>query len=198
MATGFDTPTNCTSSAAAIAAAGYNFVGRYLSQSSWKVISSAESAELIAAGLSVVLVYEDGPTANTYFSNSRGQSDGARAAQQAAAIGAPVTATLYFAVDYDASAADIAGPITAYLQGVATGIASTPTAFQIGVYGSGATCRAIIGAGLASMGWLAGATSWDGYAAYQPSASIVQGPQKTILGLSVDPDTAPGAYGGFP
>lgn len=194
MAKGFDTTANCSDSAAAIAAAGYDFVGRYLSRSSWKVISAAEAAALNGAGLSVVLVYEDGPTANSYFSQDRGTSDGIRAAQQAAAIGAPAGTTLYFAVDYDASAADLAGPITAYFQG----IASTPTAFQIGVYGSGATCSAITGAGLAGMGWLACAKGWAGYAGYLPAASIVQGLPTTVLGLSVDPDTGNGTYGGFP
>lgn len=194
MAKGFDTTANCSHSAADIASAGYEFVGRYLSRSSWKVISAGEVGALKDAGLSVVLVYEDGPTASSYFSEDRGTSDATRAAQQAAAIGAPPTTTLYFAVDYDASAADIAGPITAYFQG----IVSAATGFQIGVYGSGATCSAITGAGLASKGWLACAKGWAGYAGYQPSASIEQALPTTVLGLSVDPDTGNGAYGGFP
>jgi Rv2525c-like, glycoside hydrolase-like domain len=194
MAKGFDTTANCSSSAAAIRAAGYDFVGRYLSRSSWKVISAAEAAALTGAGLSVVLVYEDGPTASSYFSGGRGTSDATRAALQATAIGAPAATTLYFAVDYDASAADIAGPITAYFQG----IAGAATGFQIGVYGSGATCSAITGAGLAGKGWLACSRGWAGHAAYEPAASIVQALPATLLGLSVDPDEGNGAYGGFP
>jgi hypothetical protein len=195
MARGFDTPTNCGDRAAAIAAAGYDFVGRYLSQSSWKAISATEAAALTGAGLWVVLVYEDGPTESSYFSKDRGTADGMRAAQQAIAIGASAGTTLYFAVDYDASADDIAGPIKDYFQG----IGSTAGAFQIGVYGSGATCSAITGAGLANKGWLACAKSWAGYSGYLAAASIVQELPTTVLGgqLTVDPDTGNGAYGGF-
>src|SRR6185436_753370 len=131
---GFDTTTNTASLAATIQAAGYAFVGRYLSQSSWKRITPAEAKALKAAGLGIVLVYEDGPTAPSYFNPSRGHSDAVRAIAQAVALGAPPGTTLYFAVDYDASNADITGPITAYFQGVATTLAADPNGYASGVY----------------------------------------------------------------
>lgn len=198
MATGFDTTENCGSKAAQIKGAGYDFVARYLSRSTWKVISPAEATRVKAAGLAIVLVYEDGPTGADYFSNARGQVDGARAAQQAQALGAADGTAIYFAVDYDASSDDLSGVINQYFQGVNSGLSSFAGSgnprYRVGVYGSGATCLAITGAGLASLGWLAQATGWAGHGAYT-NWSISQGMPTTISGMSVDPDTATGDYG---
>jgi hypothetical protein len=203
VATGFDTTENCTAKATQIKTAGYDFVARYLSRSSWKVISPAEAQGLRAAGVAVVLVYEDGPTSADYFSNARGQVDSARAAQQAQALGAPDGTAIYFAVDYDASGDDLSGPINQYFQGVNSGLSSFAAAaagnprYQVGVYGSGATCMSITGAGLASLGWLAQATGWSGHGAYTGWA-ISQGMPGSACGMSVDPDTtATNNYGAF-
>lgn len=201
MPRGFDTTRDTTTLAAAIKAAGYDFVGRYLSQSHWKVIGPAEAAALSAAGLSLVLVYEDGPTTPNYFSFGRGQADGTRAAQQAGLFGAPAGTTLYFAVDYDASADDINGVITQYFNGVAGALkslaAANGPAYSVGVYGSGATCSTITAAGLATCGWLAQSHGWNGHDSYS-SWSICQGMPAVIAGLSVDPDDAIGNYGAIP
>jgi hypothetical protein len=198
---GFDTTEDCSEQAQQIKQQGYAFVARYLSKSTWKVISSDEAWALGQAGLAIVLVYEDGPTTASYFSYSRGQSDGVRAATQASRLGAPDGTTLYFAVDYDASGDEITGPITDYFQGVAAGLAeaalSTGLTYSGGVYGSGATCQSLTDALLASKGWLAQATGWRGYSSYT-SWAIKQGMPTTVCQLSVDPDVATGDYGAIP
>jgi hypothetical protein len=200
MATGFDTTEDCTTKAAQIKGAGYDFVIRYLSRSSWKRISPGEAQGLKAAGIAVALVYEDGPTSADYFSNARGQVDATRAAQQAQALGAPDNTAIYFGVDYDASDTDLSGVIIQYFQGVNSGLSSFAGSgnprYRAGVYGSGATCMAVTGAGLASLGWLAQATGWSGHGAYTGWA-ISQGMPGSACGMSVDPDTATGDYGGF-
>jgi len=200
MAIGFDTPQNVTGQLGAIKAAKYDFVARYLSQSSWKVIGGAEAKAILQAGLALVLVYEDGPTTASYFSFGRGQADGLRAAQQAGLLGAPAGTVVYFAVDYDASAAEIGGVITQYFRGVAGGLktqaAENGILYEAGVYGSGATCAGITGAGLAQCGWLAQSTGWTGHDTYS-GWSIRQGMPTVIAGLSVDADNAIGAYGGI-
>jgi hypothetical protein len=200
MARGFDTTDNCGPKAAQIKGAGYDFVARYLSRSTWKLISSAEAQQLKAAGLAIVLVYEDGPTSADYFSSARGQVDGARAAQQARALSAPDGTAIYFAVDYDASNDDLSGVINQYFQGVNSALSSFSASgnprYQVGVYGSGATCIAITGAGLAAFGWLAQATGWSGHGAYT-NWSISQGMPGTVVGMSVDPDAATTNYGAF-
>jgi hypothetical protein len=198
MAKGFDTTENCAPQAAAIKAAGYDFVARYLSQSSWKRVTASEAGALKTAGLAIVFVYEDAPTGADYFSNGRGQVDAARAAQQAGALGAAAGTTIYFAVDYDASESDLSGSIVPYFQGIVSGITSAAASgnpqYRVGVYGSGATCAAITAAGLSSQGWLAQATGWAGHGSYT-SWVISQGMPGTACGMSVDPDIAQGDYG---
>ncbi|MGW6762360.1 DUF1906 domain-containing protein, partial [Streptomyces sp. NPDC055008] len=203
MPKGLDTTQNCSPYAASIRAQGYDFIGRYLSKSTWKVINAPEASAISAAGLSLILVYEDGSTSASYFSNSRGQSDGQRAATQAAALSAPSKTALYFAVDYDASSADINGCITDYFNGVAQGLATAETdngcpPYAIGAYGSGSTCLALAQAGLVQYTWLAQSRGWSGY---DPNHlwSIVQGMPSTVGALSVDPDVAIGNnYGAIP
>ncbi len=201
MPRGFDTTQDVTRHVTAIKAGNYDFVARYLSQSHWKVIGATEAAAIAAAGLGLVLVYEDGPTTAHYFSFGRGQADGMRAAQQAQLIGAPPAIVLYFTVDYDASTSDIDGPITQYFNGVVGALrsfaAANGTGYATGVYGSGATCTAITAAGLAQCGWLAQSTGWNGHDTYT-DWSIRQGMPAVIAGLSVDPDDAIGDYGAIP
>jgi len=198
MAKGFDTTENCGPHAEPIKNAGYDFVARYLSQSSWKRIGADEANQLKAAGLGIVLVYEDAPTGADYFSNGRGLVDATRAAQQANMLGAGSGTTIYFAVDYDASNTDLAGSITPYFQGVVSGLNSFASSgnprYRVGVYGSGATCMAISNAGLTSQGWLAQATGWRGHGAYTAWV-ISQGMPGTACGMSVDPDMATDDYG---
>jgi hypothetical protein len=198
MPKGLDTTRDVTIHASSIKANNFDFVARYLSQSHWKVIGAGEVAAIAAAGLGLVLVYEDGPTSSDYFSFGRGQADGTRAAQQASLIGAPGGTVLYFAVDYDASANDISGPVTRYFNGAAGALKSFTAvnggAYAAGVYGSGATCSAITATGLAKCGWLAQSTGWSGHDTYR-DWSIRQGMPAVIAGLSVDPDDAVADYG---
>jgi hypothetical protein len=196
MPKGFDTTENCGPQVQTIKNNGYDFVARYLGQSSHKRITSAEALQLKGVGLAIVLVYEDTPTGADYFSSGRGQVDATRAAQQAQAINAPPGTTIYFAVDYDASADDLSDAIIPYFQGVVSGMTSFASSgnplYKVGVYGSGATCMALTG--LAPQGWLACATGWRGHGSYT-AWSISQGMPTTIMGMSVDPDVANASYG---
>jgi hypothetical protein len=198
MPKGLDTTRNLSATAVAIKASGCAFVARYLSQSHWKLVEQPEVDAIMAAGLNLVLVYEDAPTSTDYFSFGRGQADGARAAQQAHSVSAPAGTVLYFAVDYDASSDAITGVITQYFNGVSNALksfsASDDVTYRVGVYGSGATCAAITGRGLASCGWLAQAHGWAGFDSYT-DWSIRQAMPANIAGLSVDPDDATGNYG---
>lgn len=195
MASGFDTTANAGQLAHLIKSTGYDFVGRYLSKSTWKLISPQEAAALKAAGLSIVLVYEDGPTSAIYFSSGRGTSDAARSIAQARALGAPRGTAIYFAVDYDASAADVTGPIAAYFKEVAATLAADSSGYVVGIYGSGRACQAISTAGSAHFTWRAQSTGWAGYQLSLPW-SITQGIATMACTLSVDLDsTGPGSYG---
>jgi hypothetical protein len=58
-------------------------------------------------------------------------------------------------------------------------------------YGSGAVCSAaVFYARLATLTWLSLSKGWDGYAVWQPKATIVQRVSVALSGLSCDADTA--------
>lgn len=195
MASGFDTTANAGTLAPLIKSSGYAFVGRYLSKSVWKLIAPAEAAALKAAGLAVVLIYEDCPTSASYFSNGRGSSDAVRAIAQASALGAPAGTAIYFTVDYDACDKDVAGVVAAYFKEIAAALAADAGGYVAGVYGSGRTCAAMLAAGLAGFTWRAQSGGWAGYALPGPW-SISQGVASMACTLSADLDTSgSGLYG---
>jgi len=197
IVSGVDSSSACTSSSiSCLKANGITFVGRYYSrttQIAGKKLTQSEAELISAAGLELVAVYEDGPTSYSYFSAARGTADATGAMQQAAAVGQPEGSAIYFTVDYDATQSDIEGNITAYFQAIDQTIAD---AFAVGVYGSGATCSAILGAGLAEYAWLAQSTGWSGYSEFT-EWSIKQGPEKSVCGLNSDTDDAHGDFGSF-
>lgn len=203
MTQGFDATADCSAHAEAIRAAGYRFVGRYyfdiVSHAKVKLTLS-EARALSAAGLYVVAVFENGPDHPGYFSHAKGLSDGAAAFRYAAdQIGQPRDSPIYFAVDYDASAADLDGPVAAYFAGLAEAFAvesGDGGAFPIGVYGSGLACSKLLGSGAAEFAWLAQATDWRGTSTFA-GWTLRQGESRTVLGLSVDLDESRGHGGGF-
>jgi hypothetical protein len=194
---GVDSSSPCTSSTiTCLQAAGIAFVGRYYSrttQIAGKVLTPSEAQLISNSGIQIVAVYEDWPTSYSYFSAARGSADAGGALTQAAAAGQPSGSAIYFTVDYDAAASDIAGNITAYFQSIVATIAG---AYDVGVYGSGSVCAAITAAGLAKFAWLAQSTGWSGYSQFTDWA-IHQGPETAVCGLNSDTDIAHGAFGGF-
>jgi len=194
---GIDSSSACTQTALdCLVSGGMQFVGRYYSRTTQipgKKMTPAEAQLISAAGLNIVAVYEDGPTSYSYFSAQRGAADGAGAIQQALAVGQPSMTPIYFTVDYDAQPSDISGNILAYFQALATCLNGR---YAVGVYGSGATCAAMLQSGFATIAWLAQSTGWDGYATFSDWA-IKQGPEQEVCGLNSDLDVAQGAYGGF-
>jgi len=167
MALGIDASTDCSPIAGTLAAAGLNFVGRYYANSGRKRLGASEYQVLRTVGLKVVAVWEDGrPTSAAYFSYAKGVDDGSSAYHDALSIGQPVGTPIYFAIDYDATDADLGGVINDYLKGIAVGLKSAANGSDdhpIGVYGSGATCRFAILRKLASYTWLAMSSGWRGF-----------------------------------
>lgn len=89
---------------AALAAAGVVGVCRYLSRYSWKVISAAEYAELRAAGIAVVLNFEDYGD-QWLQGSSAGAADARFAAAAAAAVGYPPGQPIPSSADFDMTSA---------------------------------------------------------------------------------------------
>ncbi|GLG01580.1 hypothetical protein Alches_16200 [Alicyclobacillus hesperidum subsp. aegles] len=105
------TPLTATS-AAAIKAAGYGGAMRYLGNWS-KSITKAEAQSILAAGLSLGLIWEGDPTYAGYFTPSQAVTDAQAAVASAQNIGAPAGTGIAFTVDYDAAQADMSA-IVAY------------------------------------------------------------------------------------
>jgi hypothetical protein len=197
---GFDTTANCGKLASKIKAAGYDFVGRYYAHRGSKRLTVQEAKLLSAAGVKIVAVWEDAPTRLNYFSHARGVVDGTSAYHCAMLTGQPAGTPIYFTVDFDAPVQALSGAITDYFQGIVDGfdvIANRQSPiYQIGAYGSGATCAALLKYRLASYAWLAQSEDWAGHAQFL-TWNIKQGAEKRILGLAADVDQATKDYGGF-
>lgn len=136
-------------SPAAVRAAGYVGVMRYLSHDPSKDITAAEATVLHAEQLGIGLVFET--TANRAGEGTAaGLADRKEAEPRAAALGYPRNCPVFYAVDYDAAPQTI----LPYFRGVHGG------GYPVGVYGSARVVAAVIGAGLATFGWQTEA--WSG------------------------------------
>lgn len=110
---------------------GVQYVGRYLSRSSWKGLSVGEVANLKAAEIDIFSIYETNPTYAGYFSSATGATDAEEAMALAKSVGQPQGTAIYFTVDYDAQSADLPA-ILAYFKSVKANLSG----YKLGAYGS--------------------------------------------------------------
>jgi hypothetical protein len=199
MSSIIDVSSNCGNKASALFAAGVRTVIRYYSRDTIhpdKPLKPDEARKLVAAGLRIGAVYEGrfGDQV-TNFERASGVAEATFARTYASGtIGQPAGSTIYFGIDFDATAAQIRDRILPYFQGIADAFAQStgePT-YLVGVYGSGATCAAVLDAGLAQRAWLAQSTGWRDHAAFLQSGrwALNQAMDANIAGVNCDPDTA--------
>lgn len=196
MGKGIDSNVSLAPHAACLKAAGIDFVCRYLKHTS-SCLTRSEAEALSHAGLYIVTVVEAGfPTSVDYFSKAKGLSDGAWAYRYAhEVIQQPGGSAIYFAVDYDASQTDLAGPIKSYFQGIHEAFGPNPL-YAVGVYGSGATCAYITKNTPTQYSWLTMSKGWRGGHTYK-GWNINQLVGANICGVSVDTDETNGHGGGW-
>jgi peptidoglycan hydrolase-like protein with peptidoglycan-binding domain len=190
---GMDASMDCRAFASCIATTDMKFVVRYYSNSSSKTMTRAEAVALSEAGLQIAAVYEDSNNDIKFFSAELGKKNAAKALLLAAGIGQPAGSAIYFAVDFDPTAAQVRGAISDYFREVALALAVAPTPYAVGVYGSGLTCRIIRDAGLATFTWLSGSTGFQESTKFRPQAHLIQvAPDRKICNnnLSIDDDIA--------
>ncbi|MBZ2207249.1 DUF1906 domain-containing protein [Massilia soli] len=197
---GLDTAAELTRHASALRSQGYDFAMRYYSHNAAKNLSLGEARALSAAGLLIGAVWETAATHASFFSRAQGVADGAAAFNMArATIGQPAGSAIYFAVDYDATEADLEGPVGDYFAGIKMAFAAAAdglSPYGVGVYGSGLCCETLIDRQLASLGWLSQSASFAGSTAYADGAryNLIQKlPVRaagTGLQLSYDPDAS--------
>lgn len=151
-------------------------VMRYLGPSSnKKTLTLAEAARLRKVGLRIGVVWET--VANRAAAGlSAGKSDALVAAKEAAGLGIPTTVPIFFAVDFDATVAQV----RAYFQG----IAAAKIAHPIGVYGSAKITEGIGGEHLAAYRWQT--VAWSG-GARDAAANLLQTVEKSpVAGCDVN------------
>jgi hypothetical protein len=177
---------------------GFDFALRYYSHNAAKNLSLGEARALSSAGMQVGVVWETSGTHPGFFTLAQGVADGGAAYRMAReVIGQPSGSAIYFAVDYDASQADLDGPVSNYFTGVHAALFAAgggQSQYQVGVYGSGLTCRTLRERGVAALSWLsqstgfAGSQAWARALAYEVIQYLPQ--RLTVEGdvLLVDPD----------
>jgi hypothetical protein len=198
---GIDCAKDCSKLVDSIVAAGVKFVGRYYrtSRSKYAPLTADEANILSRSGLNVVALWESTSDQPGHFAYTSGVDEGTAAYRQALITGQTRNTPIYFAVDFDASSSDLAGPILDYFRGVADGfntISKNAPAFKIGVYGSGLVCSWLKSHGMVSYCWLAMSTKWNGYDRFT-GWNIKQGPALSALTFDHDSDDARSDYGGF-
>jgi hypothetical protein len=196
---GLDTTLELTRYALALREVhGFDFALRYYSHNAAKNLSLGEARALSAAGMQIGVVWETSGTYPGFFTLAQGVADGSAAHRMAfEAIGQPPGSAIYFAVDYNASQADLDGPVDDYFTGVHAGLFAAgggQQLYQVGVYGSGLCCATMRDRGAAVFSWLSQSTAFNGSQAYARGLQydlIQYLPQRLEIDgatLVVDPD----------
>ncbi|MFI0965769.1 glycoside hydrolase domain-containing protein [Streptomyces sp. NPDC021080] len=127
--------------------AGYRHVGRYLfdppGSTLDKNIKDGELEDIFASGLSVFPIYQDNARRLVDFTFEQGFNHALNAHSCAESYGFNRGTVIYFAVDYDATADEIASNIVPYFQGVQAGLANKGMRYVHGVYGSRNVCTQV-------------------------------------------------------
>lgn len=158
LATGVDYSAGAPGGAA-LAAAGYSFACRYVTdgapQLPHKLLTAAEAHDLWAHGVDIVSNWESSGT-SCLGGYRQGVADATIANANHLAAGGPPDRPIYFSVDYDAPDSD-QDAINAYLQGVESVIGRS----RAGVYGGYWVVTRCLDAGVAAWAWQTDAWSGD-------------------------------------
>lgn len=179
--------------ATALKAAGVKFICRYLSPAgNSKNLTASEAKAALGAGIAIVLVWET--YANRALSGNAGGMADAKAADALAKGFGMAGIPIYFAVDWDSTAAEQTA-INAYFDGVASVIGRART----GIYGGYWPVKRAFDAGKATFGWQTYAwsgspTNWDARAQLQQYQNAAH-----LAGIEVDFDRSMAAdFGQWP
>ena len=184
---GVDTFSNVSGVANKIKNKGYEFVCRYYgSNGSDKIMGTSESSAIYNAGLKRVVVFQNKHNAYSKFSENIAQNDAASAISQAKKNG-QAYGVIYFAVDYDATAAQVDGNIKKHFKVLKNMLNSAN--YSVGVYGSTLVCKKLKNEGIVSKTWLTISSGW-GYDETFTNYNIKQTTTTSIGGISFDKDIA--------
>jgi glycoside hydrolase-like protein len=198
-----DTSNETTSRLGELRNQGVECIIRYISTntSDSKVVKPAEARAIAAAGLKLALVFEVWGGVNNFahddIDGASGTSHGNFARDWATNVGAPDGTIVWFAVDTDCTAGQYAQRVRPYFQAARAALQGK---YRIGVYACGYVCTQAIAEGLVDATWLTQSMGFNGSRAFRDSGrwTLLQGPETTLEGLSIDTNQANGNdYGAF-
>jgi peptidoglycan hydrolase-like protein with peptidoglycan-binding domain len=149
------TPLN-DARAKAIAAAGYETVGRYIAGGTQKILTTSEIQVLFDNGLTFFPIYQESNTALNLFTTAIGNQQGRSAHANALDLGLPRGSIIYFAVDFDATADEVRSNIIPFFRGVAAAFDGLGNYYSVGIYGSRNICSMVCDAGYAISSFVGG------------------------------------------
>jgi len=190
-----DCNRDVTKSLKFVVADQYSAVGRYYSSNSKKVLSKAEALAVSASGLQLFVVFED--AAQPALTRAAGVRDAKIALQQAQNVQQPKGSAIYFGLDSELDESDLPG-VRNYFAGISSIIGS---AYDLGVYGDGVVCEALLNDGVCRYAWLSASRGFPGSRQYYKSKkwALAQDPNidQDYHGLSIDVNDVNGDFGGF-
>jgi hypothetical protein len=198
-----DTNNETTQKLAQLKSAGIECVIRYISTNTAgeKVVKPAEARAIAAAGLKLALVFEVFGGANDFVHDDIDAESGAKhgdfARQWATNVGAPANTIIWFAIDTDCSTSQYERLVKPYLAAAKVALRGQ---YRIGVYACGFVCGRVLDENLVDATWLTQSMGFNGSRAFRDSRRwrLLQGPETTFAGLSIDSDEANGDdYGAF-
>lgn len=155
--------------AKALKEAGYNFVGRYLSNASDsnKGITKEELDIITTAGLNVFAIYQEGSITPEYFSEEQGKTDAVKAFEAARVSKIPNHEVIYFGVGYDFTEQGCREKVIPYFSGIVKAMKDKGSWYKVGIYAPRNICNIIIGAKLAESLFIADkSTAYSGNLGY--------------------------------
>lgn len=205
---GLDAAVNLTTQATCLKTHGFDFAIRYYNVKNSKSLPEKrltlpEAQALVRAGLQIGAVFEEG-ISHSSFNHATGLAHAGVAHDLATnKIGQPAGSAIYFAVDFDATPAEVATRIKPYFEGIRDGLAAADggtARYAVGVYGSGLVCSSLLANGLATLTWLSQSTGFPGSKQFAKDKryNLIQFLPKTVCGIDLDPDeTNPGKPSGL-
>ncbi|MBP2457025.1 peptidoglycan hydrolase-like protein with peptidoglycan-binding domain [Clavibacter michiganensis] len=146
--------------------AGCTTVARYLTDSDRpdalaKRIQDGELDAILAGGLTVVPIFQEGGTDTTYFSYDLGVRAAGRADDAARRLGFLPGTTVYYAVDFDATRDEVETYLEPHFRGIHAELRRRGSAYRVGVYAGRRICATLAAAHLTELSYVADmSTGW--------------------------------------
>ncbi|MEV8518078.1 glycoside hydrolase domain-containing protein [Dactylosporangium sp. NPDC051484] len=180
---------------ATLKANGYEYVGRYLSGGTIKVLTSSEIAMINDNGLAFFPLYQEFGDSAAHFNYTQGRTDATAAVAKAHELGIPFGTVIYFSVDYDALDSDINTYVIQHFKGIADVVRDDGNKYAIGVYGTRNVCSRLAKAGLTTRSFVSGmSTGYSGNMGYSlPANWAFDQVANLTLGGTVESPNVPGS-----